>query len=248
MYSTGLRFIRPEWQRPSQVHVVTTTRWGGASGGRYASLNLAAHVDDDVQSVSTNRRLLVEALGLSEAPAWLCQTHSSAVVKWGEDQRADACWTDCPGQVCVVQTADCLPVVLIGEAASVVAVAHAGWRGLAAGILESTVRALPIDRAGLWAWLGPAIGPQVYEVGEEVFCALTQVDAAASTCFVPHGHGRWLANLYALARRRLQQLGIKRCYGGHYCTYTQQELFFSHRRDGLTGRMATLVWMEERDE
>ncbi|MDZ7749320.1 MAG: peptidoglycan editing factor PgeF [Halofilum sp. (in: g-proteobacteria)] len=197
--------------------------------------------------MAANRARLAEGLGLPAEPAWLRQVHGTAVVRADaatDLPEADAAWTDAPGVVCAVLTADCLPVVLAADDDSCVAVAHAGWRGLAAGVLEAAVGALPADGARLRAWLGPAIGPRAFEVGDEVRAAFVDPDPAAAAAFVRSSPDRWLADLYTLARRRLRTAGVTRIDGGGRCTLREPQRFFSHRRDGPdTGRMATLAWL-----
>ena len=239
-------WIIPDWPAPSWVKAVSTTRDGGTSGGVYASLNLAEHVGDDLQAVAENRRLLREILTLPTEPVWLQQVHGRAVVV--ADSAAagpvgDAAVSRAAGHVCAVMTADCLPVLLCDRAGTAVAAAHAGWRGLADGVIEATVAALGVPANSLIAWLGPAIGPQAFEVGDEVRAAFIAHDAIAAEAFQSHGD-RWHANLYRLAHQRLAALGVAEVYGGDLCTHTDSTRFFSYRRDGATGRMATLIWME----
>ncbi len=242
----GVEWLEPEWPVPRRVRVVSTLRTGGASSGPYASLNLAAHVGDDPGSVNENRRRLSEAAGLPSEPLWLEQVHGCDVVAHlGQAgvPRADAAIAVAPGRVCAVMTADCLPVVLADHAATRVAVAHAGWRGLAGGVLEATVAALGGDAAELVAWLGPAIGQGAFEVGAEVRQAFVQRFAAADACFTGNHRGRFQADLNALARLALARAGVVSVFGGAWCTATDPERFFSFRRDGVTGRMATLAWL-----
>jgi len=234
--------IVPDWPAPPRVRALSTTRAGGSGSGPYASFNLAAHVGDDPAVVAANRRLLDPGI----APLWLQQVHGTRcvdVAASADGVEADASWSRSSALACAVLTADCLPVLLCDDAGTVVAAAHAGWRGLAAGVIEATVAAMAVPGARLMAWLGPAIGPTAFEVGDEVRAAFLRQDAAAATAFVPHGAGKWLCDLYALAARRLARLGVERVYGGGYCTFSEPERFFSYRRDGATGRMATLVWL-----
>lgn len=221
-----------------------TTRAGGVSQGAYASLNLGAHVGDDAAAVRENRRLLREALKLPSPPVWLQQVHGARVVELpsAADAEADASYTTLKNAVCVVQSADCLPVLFCDDQGSVVAAAHAGWRGLAAGVLENTVRALPVKPSSLMAWMGAAIGPAAFEVGEEVRDAFVRVDSAAASAFENPAPGKYLADLFQLARLRLRAAGVSRIYGGGVCTYCDATRFFSHRRDAVTGRMAALIW------
>lgn len=249
MAGSGLHLIQPDWPAPATVRAVATTRTGGVSAGPYASLNLGDHVDDDPAAVVANRRRLVEVLGLPAEPAWLAQVHGVAVAEAGQaapGTRADAAIARRPGAVCAVLTADCLPVLFCDRAGRHVAAAHAGWRGLAAGVLEATVAALAASGAPahtLLAWLGPAIGPRAYEVGDDVRGAFLQADAAAVSAFAASRPGHWWLDLYTAARSRLDQAGVTAIYGGGFCTHADAARFFSHRRDGVTGRQATLVWL-----
>ncbi len=242
--------IQPDWEAPAAIKAFSTTRGGGASRGPWSSLNLAARVGDDPNAVVRNRALLTQQLGLPDVPQWLDQVHGIEVrCPQVPLARADACVENRPGRVCAVLTADCLPVLLCNRAGTRVAAAHAGWRGLAAGVLESTVAALGEPPAELLAWLGPAIGPRAFEVGAEVRQAFVAEDPASAHCFSACGGDHWLADLYGLARRRLDRLGISAISGGAWCTFGDAERFFSHRRDGLSGRMATLIWLQhETDE
>lgn len=240
-------WLVPDWPAPPAVRAVTTTRHGGVSGGAWASMNPADHVGDDAAAVAANRARLRGVLALPAEPVWLEQVHGVRVVEAagaGERPAADAAWTGRTGVVCAVLTADCLPVVFADRAGRCVAVAHAGWRGLAAGVLEATLGALPVPAADLMVWLGPAIGPAAFEVGAEVRAAFLDHDAAAAPAFAPGRDGaHWFADLYTLARRRLVAAGVPAVYGGGWCTHTDGSRFYSYRRDGVTGRMATLAWL-----
>lgn len=238
--------IKPQWPAPERVRAAQSTRIGGVSQPPYDGLNLAMHTDDNVQDVAENRRLLCGHLHLPAEPVWLKQVHGTQVVQasLGRNATADAVWADQPGQVCAIMSADCLPVLFCDLAGEVVAAAHAGWRGLAAGVLESTVAAMRRPPAELMAWLGPAISPQSFEVGDEVRERFLVADPAAGICFQPSPNGRWLADLYGLARSRLMRAGVTAVYGGGFCTVGQPELFYSYRREGRTGRMASLIWLE----
>lgn len=225
-----------------------TTRRGGVSQAPWHSLNLGDHVADDPAHVAANRALLRRHLPAE--PHWLKQVHSARVADLdrGDALEADAAVTRQRGTVCAVLTADCLPVLFCDRAASVVAAAHAGWRGLADGVLEATVAAMQVDPGEILAWLGPAIGPRAFEVGDEVRQAFVGRHAEAATAFVPHGLApgappRWLADIYRLARVRLHRAGVDAVHGGGRCTFGEPESFFSYRRDGVTGRMAALVWL-----
>lgn len=245
----SLDFIVPQWPAPARVRAIVTTRNGGVSQGHYASLNLATHVGDDPGAVAANRALLRSRLPTE--PVWLEQVHGTNIVMAesspGERSLppvADGAWTRQPGVVCAVMTADCLPVLFCDDAGSVVAAAHAGWRGLCAGILERTVEAMRVAPAHIQAWLGPAIGPGAFEVGADVRSAFLQHDAGAAAAFVAGKEpGKWLADLYLLAKIRLARAGVIDVFGGGFCTYTDAERFYSYRRDCATGRMASLIWL-----
>ncbi len=237
-------WIIPDWPAPSTVRAVSTTRRGGVSRPPYDGFNLAEHVGDDPLHVAENRRRLVATMGLSSEPAWLNQVHGTVVVAAETvvvPPPADAVWTREPGRFCVVMTADCLPVLLCDHAGTVVAAVHAGWRGLAGGVIAAAVAQLPVSPPALMAWLGPAIGPEAFEVGDEVRAAFLAMDADYGDCFRPSPAGRWSADIYALARRQLRGLGVTAVYGGGFCTFNEPERFFSYRRDHQTGRMATLI-------
>ncbi len=241
----ALEFLRPDWPAPAGVRAVMTTRRGGESRGAWAELNLATHVGDDPAAVAANRRRLREALALPAEPAWLEQVHGAAVAvlpRVGAEP-ADAAVTFTPGAVCAVLVADCLPVFLAGRAGDRVGIAHAGWRGLAGGVIEATVAALDCGPEALVAWLGPSIGPDAFEVGGEVREAFVGRDPGAAGAFRAGRAGRYLADLPALARRRLAALGVRDVRGGGPCTHADAARFYSYRRDGATGRMAALAWL-----
>ncbi len=245
--TAGLDWIVPDWPAPPPVRAYTSTRLGGHSGGPYAGFNLGDHVGDDPAAVAANRRLLADELGLPAQPRWLRQVHGCAVLDAGAqggECTADAVSAGSPGQVCAVLTADCLPVLLCDRAGTRVAAVHAGWRGLAAGVIEAAVERLGRPGSELLAWLGPAIGPGAFEVGPEVRAAFLQGDPAAADAFVPTRPGHWLADIYRLSRLRLGALGVGLVSGGDYCTVSDPERFYSYRRDGVTGRMASLIWLE----
>lgn len=231
-------FVLPDWPAPANIRALATTVEAG---------NLAGHVGGDQQAVANNRAALCRHLPAE--PLWLNQVHGIRCVR-AEGAvagiEADAVTARSPGRVCAVLTADCLPVLLCDEVGSVVAAAHAGWRGLAAGVLESTVAEMAVPGKQLLAWLGPAIGPAAFEVGDDVVAAFTANDAGAATAFKAKENGKWHCDLYALARRRLKALGLTRISGGGLCTYSDGERFYSYRRDGnshASGRMASLVWI-----
>jgi len=241
--------VAPDWDRGGIVRACSTTRRGGLGAGRQATFSLDPRPDTDPDVLDGNRRRLRAALALPSEPVWLQQVHGTGVVDASRvatapRPEADAAWTASPGIVCAVLTADCLPVVIADPGGAAVGVAHAGWRGLAAGVVEATVTALPVEASRLQAWLGPAIGPRAFEVGPEVRSAFVRADPAASDAFCPGEGDRWWADLYRLARRRLAAAGVTRVSGGEHCTLSRPRDFFSHRRDGpAAGRMATLAWI-----
>lgn len=244
------QLIIPHWPVASTVKACSTTRHGGISCAPYASLNLGQHVGDVARHVEENRQHLEKLAQLPMAPCWLAQVHGTRVLTLTPNEKpgdlqADAAYTCHAGVVCAVMTADCLPVLLTNMQGTEVAAVHAGWRGLCYGILERTVACFHSSPDQIFAWLGPAIGPTAFEVGGEVCEQFIQFNHAASQAFVAHGD-KYLANIYLLAKQRLQTLGINQIYGGEYCTATQQNLFFSYRRDGVTGRMASLVWIDNK--
>lgn len=237
--------IIPDWPAPRRVRALVTTRAGGVSQGPYASLNLGDHVGDVPEHVAENRARL--GAHLPAEPRWLRQVHGTEVARLDEGPvapTADAAVAREPGVVCAVLVADCLPVLLCDADARVVAIAHAGWRGLAAGVVEQAVAATATDPARLLAWLGPAIGPDSFEVGDDVRDAFRARDARAVFAFAPRDNGRWLANLYLLARQRLAACGVHAVTGEPACTFSDPARFFSYRRDGVTGRMAACIWLE----
>lgn len=240
----AIECIRPTWPAPPTVRACTTTRISGVSQGCWAGLNLGDHVDDDPRAVAHNRSILSNQLGLPDQPQWLSQVHGTQVCLPSRPLVcADACFDDRPGQVCAVLTADCLPVLFCNFAGTRIAAAHAGWRGLLAGVLEQTVAAFDTPPDQLMAWFGPAIGPGAFEVGDEVRRDFVADAATSASHFRPHGEGHWLADLYGLARDRLARVGIEQVSGGDLCTFSDPARFFSYRRDGVTGRMATLIWL-----
>ncbi|HAO31567.1 MAG TPA: peptidoglycan editing factor PgeF [Candidatus Competibacter sp.] len=238
--------ILPGWPAPSWVLAASTTRRGGVSQPPYNSLNLASHVGDASLHVAENRRRLAAVAGYPSEPAWLQQVHGNSVVAAEtviDPVAADAAWTRRSGKPCVVMTADCLPILLCDRAGTVVAAVHAGWRGLANGVITATVQQMKVPPMELMAWLGPAIGPTAFEVGEEVRAAFLTLDRANTHFFQPSPDGRWLADIYGLARLQLRRLFVTAIYGGHSCTFRDAERFFSYRRDNHTGRMASLIWL-----
>jgi polyphenol oxidase len=244
----GLDWIVPSWPAPARIQAIATTRNGGVSVGRYATLNLGTTTGDDPAAVAENRRSL--GAYLPSAPVWLQQVHGADVVTLdaaaisaarANAPIADAAVTRERNVVLGVLIADCLPVLLAGRNADVIAVAHAGWRGLARGVLENAVAAMGIAPADIIAWLGPAIGMNAFEVGEDVLDAFAASEVGQS--FVPKGRGKWNADLYAIARTRLERSGVRSVNGDGYCTFTDSARFFSYRRERETGRMAALLWI-----
>lgn len=248
-------WVIPDWPAPARVQAVSTTRAGGVSRGAYASFNLGAHVGDDPRAVGENRLYLRAEMDLRREPHWLTQVHGARVVRL-EDRThtesmddpwsfptGDGAVTGASDHACVIMTADCLPVLLCDRAGTTIAAAHCGWRGLARGVLEATVAAMGTPPMEILAWLGPAIGPDVYQVGEEVRIALLKDHSEADQAFVPQSAGKWLCDLYLIASQRLRRIGIPHLYGGGFCTYSDRERFFSYRRDGECGRMVTLIWL-----
>jgi hypothetical protein len=241
-----MNWIKPDWQLPEGLHAAVTLRSGGVSQGLYASLNPASHVNDAADAVLTNRAMIKQMLALPAEPVWLQQVHGVDVVK--ADQvtdlpEADASFTDQSGVVCAVLTADCLPVLFCGDQGAVIGAAHAGWRGLQVGVIEQTIAAM--NCRDLQVWLGPAIGPAHFEVGDEVREAFVSQNANASVAFSATQAGKWLADIYQLARIRLANLGVEQVYGGGLCTVSDAQRFYSYRRDGAaTGRMASLIWRD----
>jgi YfiH family protein len=238
----------PDWPAPAGIRAAFTTRAGGVSPPPFDTLNLGLRAGGGAEQVQRNRARLVNALNLPQPPSWLHQVHGAMAVcaeaVETDTTAADAVWTARHDLPCAVLVADCLPVLFCDDAGERVAAAHAGWRGLAGSVLEATVAALGRPGSRLMAWLGPAIGPEAFEVGGEVRDAFLHQDAGAGICFRPSPRGRWLADLPQLARRRLAAVGVERVYGGGWCTYSDPQRFFSYRRDGTTGRMAALVWRE----
>jgi YfiH family protein len=246
--------LRPEWAAPSGVQAVCTLRTGGVSLGPYASLNMGAHVGDQPSAVSSNRARVRAQLKLPSEPLWLNQVHGTTVVDAdafgpltampAAPPTGDAAFTRVSGRVLAVLVADCMPVLLTRSDGTAVAVAHAGWRGLAAGVLEASVAALGGRDADVLAWLGPAIGPAHFEVGDEVRSAFCERDGRAADAFARNVRGRWQCDLHRLARQRLQGAGVAAVHGDRRCTYTESQSFYSFRRDGSCGRLAALIWMQ----
>ncbi|THA10031.1 peptidoglycan editing factor PgeF [Rodentibacter pneumotropicus] len=244
-----MQAIFPNWQAPSNIYAFTTTRRGGVSVSPFDSFNLGDHVDDEKSAVKTNRTLLVEKFHLPHTPLFLTQTHSTKVIQLpysGNNFEADAVYTNQPHQVCTVMTADCLPVLFTTRQGNEVAAVHAGWRGLCDGVLEETVKCFQAQPQDIIAWLAPAIGPKAFQVGKEVVEQFMRTAPIAEMAFIadPSQQEKYLGNLYQLATQRLNKLGITEISGGDHCTFNEGDLFFSYRRDGKTGRMASVIWFD----
>jgi polyphenol oxidase len=245
-----MAWFEADWPAPHGVRALSTMRGDGLSGVSktpYGCFNLGDHVGDDPAAVSENRRRLKVGAGLPGEPAWLSQVHGIGVADLDSPAAfgsADAAIARGPAKVCAILTADCLPILFATDSGDTVAAAHAGWRGLAAGVIEATVSAMAAPPGSLLAWLGPAIGLKHFEVGAEVRDAFLAADARAGVAFEANARGRFMADLGRLARQRLQRLGVSRIYGGGECTFTQADRYYSHRRDGITGRQATLIWRD----
>lgn len=252
-YTPGLMRFNPDtdliaadWPAPAAIRAYTTTRNGGVSEGPYSSLNLADHVADQPEHVEENRRIVCDALGIRQ-PVWLSQVHGVVVADAAtavHHAAADAIKTNQKQTCCAVLTADCLPLLFCNQQGTVVAAAHAGWRGLAAGVIEATVNAMQQNNQDLLVWLGPAIGPDSFEVGQEVYDAFVTRQAEAASAFVQTDATHFLADLYQLARIRLKAIGVEKVYGGGFCTVADSQRFYSFRRDQTTGRMASMIWIE----
>lgn len=237
-------WLKADWPAPDFVKAGTTLRHGGVSKAPYTSFNLATHVGDELDAVIQNRKML----RTPAEPQWLEQVHSADVISLPTEQiilKADAAYSITHNTVCAVMTADCLPLLITDTEGTCVAAIHAGWRGLCNGIIEATIKKLPVKAESLLIWLGPAIGADVYEVGEEVYDAFAQQDSKAKQAFTSVSENHWLFDIYAMAKLRLNKLGVTKIYGGDFCTFSDEEQFFSYRRDGVTGRMANLIWINK---
>ncbi|RAS66654.1 hypothetical protein DET48_105211 [Vibrio diazotrophicus] len=242
-----MNWITPNWNAPKQVKAFASTRIGGCSKSPYEGLNLGMHVGDDPILVQSNRDLLQQQTEMPTAPVWLNQTHSTVVLEVAQPTNdvlnADGVITSSPNVVCSAMTADCLPVLITNTQGTQVAAVHAGWRGLAGGIVENALTHFSND---VMLWLGPAIGPQAFEVGEDVLQAFLDYDSKAATAFVPgKQQGKWWANMATLTRLRMAKLGIDQVFDSGLCTYQDPQRFYSYRRDGVTGRQATFIWINE---
>ena len=243
-----VNWLQADWPAPDFIKAGTTLRQGGVSKGDYASFNLATHVGDELAAVEENRAILTRNLNIPDAPQWLEQIHSTKAVLLPNGEtipKADASYTSKENVVCAVMTADCLPLLVTNKQGSCVASIHAGWRGLCDGIIETTIKKLPVDPESLLVWLGPAIGADVYEVGEEVYDAFIKTEVEAKQAFISVSEGHWLFDIYQLARLRLNKTGVKQIYGGDRCTLSEEQQFYSYRRDDVTGRMASMIWIDK---
>jgi len=239
-------FLLPTWPAPKQIKAFVSTRIGGVSESPFDTLNLGAHVGDNIEHVNENRRLFALATSMPDSVQWLNQVHGVTVAHLPFDsdiESADAAFTQQKNQVCAVLTADCLPVFFCDETGQKVAVAHAGWRSLCAGVLEETLACFDAPEK-VMVWLGPGIGANAFEVGGEVREAFVAVQSQAEQAFTAKENGKWLGDLYLIAKQRLAAKGVVQVYGGDYCTFTESSLFYSFRRDGQTGRMASVIWFE----
>ena len=246
---SGAPFFQAEWPAPANVKTLITTRNGGVSEGVYRSLNVGAHVGDNPEHVRQNRETVGRQTGVPVV--YLNQIHSAVVVNaadhiGGTPPDADASFDTTGTAACASMTADCLPVLFCDRAGTVVAAAHAGWRGLAGGVLQNTIAAMNVPPVEIMAYLGPAIGPEAFEVGQDVYDAFCAQNPAAGQAFEPIGGGKYLADIYRLARLVLQNAGVGMVYGGNRCTVLERDTFFSYRRDGQTGRMVSVIWLEKR--
>jgi polyphenol oxidase len=242
-----MKTIIPNWRAPKNVRALTTTRAEGVSSGAYASFNLGDHVGDDPAAVRANRATLRNTLNLPNEPLWLKQVHGTHIVNAATAQAgatADGAWTSERGVVLVIMTADCMPIFLSDRKGAAIALVHAGWRGLAAGVIEAGVQALRVPAGELIAHLGPGIGSDAYEVGADVRSVFLDTDPRTDAAFRAGGQGKWFADMYQLARMRLHALGVRDISGGDRCTLRERREFYSYRRDGVTGRMASLLWLE----
>ncbi len=242
-----MKSIVPNWPAPRHVKAFASTRVGGFSSGSYQGLNLGAHVGDDSSVVEKNRDWLVQQANMPSAPIWLNQTHSTVVAQVSEPTSqvidADGVFTSSANVICSAMTADCLPVLLTNTLGTQVAAVHAGWRGLANGIVEN---ALEMFSGDVMAWLGPAIGPEAFEVGEDVLQAFVDFDSQAQQAFIPRDiKGKWFADMSKLATQRLNKAGVTQVFDSGLCTYQNQQDFYSYRRDGVTGRQATFIWLQD---
>lgn len=240
------QWLLPKWPAPPSIKAAVTTRQGGVSSAPYESFNLGDHVGDKPDSVALNRQRLSEYLKLPSAPLWLNQVHGSVVCqadRTTSPRTADAITTRTPHKVCAILTADCLPILLCSTQGNEIAAIHAGWRGLVQGVIQKTLSGMHTMPEEIIAWLGPAIGSRAYEIDRPVFDRFIQLKSQFEDCFIPTRTDHWQMDIYAIARFLLRQQGVTQIHGGEHCTYSEDKLFFSHRREGITGRMASLIWI-----
>lgn len=240
-----MNWIKPDWPAAKHIHAAVTLRTGGVSQNEFKDLNPALHVNDDSKAVYENRKIIAQMLNLPAEPVWMKQVHSNRIIKATPEsciEQADGSYTELSRIVCVVLTADCLPVLLATMDGKKIAALHAGWRGLLAGVITNAVKALGSD--GIIVWLGPAIGPDCFEVGHEVRNKFVNKSTVFAKAFRQKGQYKFLANIYQLATIELSMMGVTEVYGGGFCTMKEKERFYSFRRDGDTGRMATLIWRD----
>jgi len=243
-----ISIIEPDWPTPKNIKSIVSTRCGGVSSAPWDSFNLATHVSDDAKDVSENRRILVERAHLPTEPEWLNQTHSVDAIDLdqSENRDGDASITTQKNKVAVVLTADCLPLLVTNKQGTEIAAIHAGWKGLLEGVVIKTLLAMQSKPRDLMVWLGPAISQKHFEIGDEVKHQFCKKYHHAQTHFEAKPNNKWMANLYGLVRDQLAELAVTDIYGGDFCSYTDQHKFYSYRRDGETGRMASLIWIEEK--
>ncbi len=238
----------PDWPAPKHIKAFSTTRLNGFSQSPYDSFNLAYSVGDDIENVSLNREHLKKILNLPSDPLWLSQIHSTVIYKVDQEtmpKNADGSFTTNQNKVCVVMTADCLPILLCDVSGTQIAAVHAGWRGLADGVVESALNCFNHSQEKIIAWIGPAIGPKYYEVGDDVRNKFLEINSDFNKAFQTHNQAKWLADMNLLARMRLQKAGVSAIFSENLCTFSDAERFYSYRRDGITGRMASLIWIAD---
>ncbi|MDR1012406.1 MAG: peptidoglycan editing factor PgeF [Coxiellaceae bacterium] len=245
-----MHYINPNWPAPKNVTACSTTRSGGISKPPYNSFNFSLSTGDNSQNVLANRKKLFKELKLSQEPFWLNQKHTNTVISIERNIQslpviADASFTTKVGQVCVIMTADCVPILICDIQGKIVAAIHAGWRGIVEGIITNTIKNMNINPSQLIAWLGPAIGPRAFKVTQEIYDIFTAQIPNNRLAFAKCENG-YLVNIYSLATNQLKHDGVTKIYGGEYCTFTQKNLFYSYRRDGeKSGRMASLIWLNQ---
>jgi len=243
-----MKIIKADWPAAKHINAITTTRLGGFSEGRYKGLNLAVRCGDELNIVNKNRRLISDEFSWKSPPTWLNQKHSANIVRaenYNDSEIYDASFTEQTNRICVVLTADCLPILICDQKGTTIAAIHAGWRGLAAGIIENSITNLSLAPENILVWLGPAISKKTFEIGAEVRDVFVKKDHDLASAFSPSTNSeKWMADIYLIAKITLNGLGITEIFGGNYCTYSDEESFYSYRRDGETGRMGSFIWMD----